>query len=91
MSKILATWAPFALASLLTVIAVRTAWALSGYLTLLSCLGLLSLFFGIRVLRHTGLKLWPIVIVVCGLLVGQWWFLEMTVVMVGWKVNGFAP
>jgi len=37
------------------------------------------------------MKLWSIAVVVVGLAIGQWWLIKFSIVIVGWKLNGFAP
>jgi hypothetical protein len=91
MNKNVSLWGPFLVASVLTVVVYITAWAISGYWILLSCLGVISVFLGARVLRGTGLKLWPTVGVAIALVVGQWWFIAAAGAFVIWKIGGFAP
>jgi uncharacterized membrane protein YqgA involved in biofilm formation len=91
MSKSIILWTLFALTSVLTVLSYKLAWSLSAYWTLLFCLGLLSLLFAILVLLHAGPKPWSITAVVAGLLIGQWWFVEMMAVRLIWALRGFAP
>lgn len=91
MTKSIVLWSVFSLASLATLIAYRTAWALPYYIELLSSLGVLALASGVMAVAHSKAGIWPWVAVACGLAIGQWWFLKMAIVMIGWKVRGFAP
>lgn len=84
-------WAPFAIASALTFLVYRSLWALEWYWTVLSLLGGVCGILAIRILRQTGLHPWPILGVVVGLLVGQWWFIQTMVLQLLWRSNGFAP
>jgi hypothetical protein len=85
------TWAPFALVSLMSIVAYKTLWASSAYMQILSGLAVLSLLLGLYALRATGFRPVPLVIFVTGLLIGQWWLVAMAVTLVLWKFNGFAP
>ena len=58
---LLALWAPFVGASMLTLLAHKTLWATAWYWVYLSLLGILSGVLAARVLFQTGLKRWPIV------------------------------
>jgi hypothetical protein len=91
MAKHLKIWAPFALATLLTVLTYKRGYALPGWFIWLTCLAVASLLFGILAIRHTGAKVWSVAVVVVGLTIGQWWLIQFCIVMVGWKLNGFAP
>jgi uncharacterized membrane protein YqgA involved in biofilm formation len=91
MIRSVSIWAPFVLASAITMGIGQWGWALSSRWTLLQCCGLLSVFFGIVVVWRTRPKRWPIAAVALGLFVGQWWFVEMLIVFAFWKWRGFAP
>jgi len=84
-------WVPFVATSLLTFIVYRTAWATSFYWPVLCCLGIAAVALSIGLLRQTRLRLWPLVGVACGLLIGQWWFVQFVVLFAFWKLRGFAP
>lgn len=58
---------------------------------ILSILGMLTLGVGIWVLKEHGWTRSAVLIVLFGLLLGQWWFLEYGVVSVLWTIRGFAP
>ena len=81
----------FATASLLTLLVYATAWRTEAYWLLLSALGILSGVLGITVLAHTGLRWKPIVAVIFGLIIGQWWLIELAAVQLIWSSRGFAP
>jgi hypothetical protein len=84
-------WAPFTCASLLTFVAYKTLWATQWYWVFLSLLGLLNCGLSALVLRKTGLKYWPILGVAVGLLLGQWWLVQMLILGLFFCVGGFAP
>lgn len=87
----IAVWTPFVIASLLTVLVYTTSWAIGPYWVLLSLLGALSAGLAIKVLAHTGLKLWAVACVIAGLAVGQWWLIELSAMQLFWAARGFAP
>ena len=84
-------WAVFVLLSLASLVAYKTAWATSFYLPLLTCLAVAALVMGFVVLRQTGMKLWSLVAVAGGLLVGQWGVIQWLLVVAFGKFGGFAP
>lgn len=89
-SSTVSAWAPFIIASLLTIVVHETLWAKEQYWYFLSILGVVSVALGGRVLRQTGLKNWPVIGVVLGLITGQWWFIEFATMQVLWTFNGFV-
>jgi hypothetical protein len=86
-----ALWVPFVVASLFTLLVYVTSWTLGPYWLVLSMLGILSVGLAIRVLAHTGPEAWAIAGVVVGLIVGQWWALELGAMQLLWGIRGFAP
>lgn len=84
-------WSPFVIVSLLTFLVHETAWAVGPYWKLLSLGGVLSSILAVRIVAHTGLRLRPVVFVVIGLIVGQWWFIEFMTAQLLWSIRGFAP
>jgi hypothetical protein len=84
-------WIIFSFSSLLTLLAYKEAWALSGYWALLSCLALVTVFVGFKLLQSTGWNPWSIVGVVVGLLIGQWWIVQMIAARLFFMWRGFAP
>ena len=85
------TWVGFALVSLASLVAYKTAWSTSFYWVLLSGLAVIAVVMGLVVLRQTGVKPWPLVAVIGGLIVGQWWFIQWLLIVVFGKLRGFAP
>jgi hypothetical protein len=83
-------WLLFASFAGATVFAYKTAWALHYYVTLLGALGVCTLISAVFVLRATGLKVVPTV-VVCGvLLYSQSWFVLGFIIVVGGRLMGFG-
>lgn len=87
-------WLPFGMASLLSLICTRVywAWALIGHnYTPLIAMGIIAASLGIRILIHTGLRLWATIGVIIGLVIGQSWLIEFLVAIFFWRFKGFAP
>lgn len=84
-------WAPFVIASLGTAIVYSTGWSIKPYWVVLSVLGVVSVILAARVLVHTRFKAWSVVLILAGLVAGQWWFVESLVMQAWWTLRGFAP
>jgi hypothetical protein len=84
-------WGPFAVAVLLSWTVAEVAWSIRPYFLLLDLLGILNVILAVRVLMHTGLKLWPTLGVMVGLLIGLRSFIESAVTRFLWSLRGFAP
>jgi hypothetical protein len=93
-------WGPFVAAVLLSWIVGETAlswivaetpWSTSEYYLLLDLLGILNVILAVRVLVHTGLRLWPILGVLTGLVLGQLRIIERATALLLWRLGGFAP
>ena len=86
-------WVAFILVSLASLVFYKTAWSASFYFheLLLKCLAVIAVVMGLVVLRQTGMKPWSLLAVVCGLVVGQWWFVKGVLVFAFAKWRGFAP
>jgi hypothetical protein len=77
--------------SLASVVVYRTAWGVSFYWPLLSCLAVAAAALGLVILRQTGVKPWSFLAVVGGLVIGQWWLVQWLLVVAFGKCRGFAP
>ena len=86
-----ALWSSFVVASLLTLLIYFTSWTIGPYWLVLSVLGFLSVGLAISILARTGPKAWAIAGVAVGLVIGQWWVIEMGVMQLLWGTRGFAP
>jgi hypothetical protein len=87
----LGIWGPFIVSSLATWLANRTMWWSPYYENILVALGLLSLAFATRVLLNSGFRVWSVVGVLLGLLIGQLWFFKDVYTFAIWSLVGFAP
>ena len=91
-SKNLLVWVSFGAAVTLSLTVDRTLWwAGQTYWILLSVLAILNGILAFGVLARTGLKTLPIIGVVLGLLIGQWWLIESFATTALWSIRGFAP
>lgn len=84
-------WIAFWLSVILTWLAYLYAWMVGPYYVLLSALGIISLCLGLWVLKESRFAWHSTVLVVLGLLIGQWWLIEFLVAQVLWGSRGFAP
>ena len=87
-------WLPFVITSSISLVISNNywAWALIGHNDKpLIALGLLSVILAVRILVYTGARIWPTVLVIFGLILGQLWFIEFVVTVLIWRFRGFAP
>lgn len=84
-------WVVFLLSAIVTWLVYLYAWTVGPYYLLLSVLGITSLCLGLWVLKQSRFVWHSTVLVVLGLIIGQWWLLEFLVVQVLWGNRGFAP
>ena len=75
----------------MTFLAYNSLWAIDSYWVLLSILGILSSFFAVRVIWYEGLRIRQLALVIAGMILGQWWLIEIIVVRILWTIRGFAP
>jgi uncharacterized membrane protein YqgA involved in biofilm formation len=85
------TWAPFALASVLSLVAYKALWMSSTYLQILTCLAIASVILGGYAVWRTRLRAWSVAAVLIGLIIGQWWLVESILTLSLWRWRGFAP
>lgn len=84
-------WAPFVLTSVATLVVQATLWASPSYQIILGALAVASIIFGIKALWETGREIWAVLLVLAGLLIGQWWLVEAAAAQLVWAWRGFAP
>ena len=87
----LSIWGPFIAATLLSWGVAETAWSIRSYYFLIGSLGIVSIVLAVRVLRRTGAKLWAVLGVIVGLVIGQLRTIEGAVTNLFWAFRGFAP
>lgn len=84
-------WAAFLLSVILTWIVYFGAWMAGSYYLILSILGIISVLAGLWVLIANRFAWRSVILVVLGLVIGQWWFIELMAVQIIWTLKGFAP
>ena len=84
-------WTCFWLSSILTWTVYTKLWMMASYTAMLCAFGLSSIFFGILIVTANRFALRPILLVVLGLICGQWWFIEQAVAIILWNINGMSP
>lgn len=84
-------WVAFWLTAVLTWVADSTLWMKEWYYIALSALGIVSLLIGVGIMAAKGRTRRSVILVVLGLVIGQWWLIEMLVVQTIWSIRGFAP
>jgi hypothetical protein len=67
------------------------AWMLQVWFLWLILTAALSVASGVWVLRLTHFRRAAVALVVLGLLIGQWWLLKLLLLVVFFKIRGFAP
>ena len=90
-SERLTLWVPFVVVSLSTAIVYVTLWSLEWYWILLFLLGVLCGFLAARILARSKQSRWSVWLVVLGLVLGQWWFIEFLATQAIWQFRGFGP
>lgn len=91
MTKTSVIWTVFALISVLTPVVYSKAWAVPGYLAILSGLAIAAALLGAAALRFNRFNVWSVLAVLAGLILGQWWVIQYLILMGFWKWRGFGP
>ncbi len=84
-------WAIFCLFAILTQLASAHLWMLESYELVLSVLAVISAGLGFWILLTNRFAWRLVVLVMLGLVIGQWWLIELLTMMVFWSISGFAP
>ncbi len=84
-------WLCFWLTNAVTWVAVRTLWMMERYERILGIGALLALAVALVIARRSGFQWRVLVLLLCGLLIGQWWWVETRVLQAFWAGAGFAP
>lgn len=89
-TRMVVVWAVFWLTAILTWFVYSGGWMMVSYHVALSVLGIISACLAFWILKTN--RTWrSVILVVLGLVVGQWWLVEMSIMYVLWSVRGFAP
>jgi len=89
-----AVWTAFLLSTLLTWLVhpiLSLLWMVGWQFVAQQVLAIASIILGIAILAPKGRTVLSIILVISGLVVGQWWFIEDIAVQIIWRVRGFAP
>jgi hypothetical protein len=89
--KKLSLWMPFIISSLLTSYVYSYLWTIEMYWLLLTFLGTVSLLLAGRIIKYEKLQRLSLTIIIFGIVIGQWWFIELVFAKFIWAVKGFAP
>lgn len=84
-------WIVFWFIAILTWLVDAMLWMVKWQWFALLILGLCSVIISIKIFATTGFTRRSMVLVVAGLLLGQWWLIELLIVQVIWHTVGFAP
>lgn len=84
-------WIVFILTSVLTWLVYSELWMVSLYYFVLSLLGIFCFCLGLCLVVSSHFSWHSILLVVIGLVIGQWWLLEQIVMQIIWKLKGMAP
>lgn len=61
------------------------------YELILGILSLATAGVAIMIAVRAGFQLRVTALLLCGLLIGQWWLVEMGLLLAYWSIGGFAP
>lgn len=70
---------------------MRTLWMTDQYELILGILSLATAGVAIMIAVRAGFQLRVTALLLCGLLIGQWWLVEMGLLLAYWSIGGFAP
>lgn len=84
-------WLLFWAGNAVTWIAVRTLWMTDQYQLILEILSLVTITVAFIIAIRSGFQIRVTALLLCGLLVGQWWLFEMGLLRAYWTIGGFAP
>jgi hypothetical protein len=81
----------FVAISLLMWIIYAELWHLPSYFTILSILTVIHFALGLWLLIMSRFT-WRIVFfVVVGIIIGEWWLIQLGIMFLFWGIRGFAP
>ena len=90
-------WGGFVLTSILTWY-VYLSWyvyvrgpMIDDYYYVMIVLGLVSLGFAFWIFRHSPFSWHLTLLLSMGLIIGQWWVVQMPIIVMFWWIRGFAP
>ena len=84
-------WLLFGMSNLITWIAYRKLWMTDQYWLILTILSFCSMSAAIVVAIKSKFQLGSLTLLLLGLLIGQWWWVQKFFMQAYWTLNGFAP
>lgn len=84
-------WIAFCFTSVLTWGVKSSLWMTHFYNLILAICGIASIFLGLTLIVLSRFSWRSTILVVLGLLIGQWWFIQLCAVLLIWRFRGFAP
>jgi len=77
--------------SIASLVTAKIAWATSFYWVILISLAIAALVIAFFVMRKARFKFWSVVGVIVCLVIGQWWLVQLILIIGFAKWRGFAP
>ena len=84
-------WLGFVTTSLLTWIVYDYLSYISFYVETLLVLAAIQVVLGLWLLKTARFAWRTVIFVVMGIIAGQWWFFLWGIVILNWRIRGFAP
>lgn len=84
-------WLVFLVGNLASWIVGQLFWRSPGSQIALAALGGISVVVGATIVIRQRFKLGGLVMIVLGIVLGQWWWIETRLLQLGWSLGGFAP
>jgi len=83
-------WILFWLGNAATWVAVRTLWMSEIYALALGVLSSLTIIAALMTAIRSRFRRRTVIVLLCGLLIGQWWAVETGLLRAYWALSGFA-
>ena len=91
-NKLLSTlWLCFAFSSVATSFIYFEYSSIHSYVLMLGIAATINLFLALGIARVDNFSRCPVIATVLMFLSGQWWLLLWSLVLINWKIGGFAP
>ena len=84
-------WTAFILLAVLSLFARYRGWMLPFYYPIMISMASIAAGVGILLVLTSETPWRTAGLIGTGLLIGQWWFTEQAVLILGWSIRGFAP
>ena len=84
-------WLCFWMGNAATWLAYRTLWMVGRYELILGMLSVVTSAVAVVVAIRSKFEKSTLALLGCGLLIGQWWFVQKILMRVYWTIGGFAP